>query len=92
MLETPLAENTLDNNQLNITVSNVNLENNKKETISLDENASSHNNLPEPNCLALTVRKDYNLVIVKNIFTATGRLSWKIILSTVVLNFLRMMF
>lgn len=50
------------------------------------------NTIPEPNCLALTVRKDYNLMIVKNIFTASGRLSWKIVLATVVLNFLRMIF
>lgn len=52
----------------------------------------SSNNIPEPNCLALTVRKDYNLMIVKNIFTASGRLSWKIVLATVVLNFLNMIF
>lgn len=91
MLETKLDKNALDNNQLNNTVSNVNLES-KEETTFIDNNVSSNNSLPEPNCLALTVRKDYNLVIVKNIFTATGRLSWKIILSTLVLNFLRMMF
>ena len=55
-------------------------------------NSTDNNDVPEPNCLALTVRKDYNLVIVKNIFTASGRLSWKIILATLVLNFLNMLF
>ncbi len=75
MLETKLDKNALDNNQLNNTVSNVNLES-KEETTFIDNNVSSNNSLPEPNCLALTVRKDYNLVIVKNIFTATGCNVW----------------
>ena len=46
----------------------------------------------EPNCLALTVRKDYNLTIIKNIFTTTGRMSLKVALSTFILNILRMFF
>lgn len=49
-------------------------------------------NIPEPNCLALVVRKDYNLTIVKNIFTTTGRLSWKIAFITAVINILNMLF
>jgi len=69
---------------------NENIERNIKNTDEIID--STQNSIPEPNCLALTVRKDYNLMIVKNIFTATGRLSWKIVLSTVVLNFLRMIF
>lgn len=44
------------------------------------------------NCLALVVRKDYNLTIVKNIFTTTGRLSWKIALITAIINVLNMLF
>lgn len=73
------------------------LENNEclKESIFSDSNVlynNIDNKAPEPNCLALTVRKDYNLIIVKNIFTASGRLSWKIVLATVVLNFLNMLF
>ena len=44
----------------------------------------------QTNCLALTIRKDYNLIIAKNFITTTGRISWKIVLSTFVLNFLRM--
>ncbi len=49
-------------------------------------------NVPEPNCLALVVRKDYNLTIVKNVFTTTGRLSWKIVLITAIINVLNMLF
>lgn len=46
----------------------------------------------QANCLALTVRKNYNLTILKNIFTTSGRMSLKIALSTLVLNFLKMFF
>lgn len=51
-----------------------------------------NNNIPESNCLALVVRKDYNLTIVKNVFTTTGRLSWKIALITAIINILNMLF
>lgn len=64
-------------------------------TVSLNDTSTfSENNsdTPEPNCLALTVRKDYNLTIIKNIFTTSGRMSLKIALSTLFLNFLRMFF
>lgn len=71
-----------DENEVNI----------KEETLEVEENQLNNDDIPEPNCLALTVRKDYNLTIVKNIFTTTGRLSWKVILSTLVLNFLNMIF
>ena len=65
---------------------------NAPNLISIEGNAIESTNIPEPNCLALTVRKDYNLVIVKNIFTASGRLSWKVALATIILNFLNMIF
>lgn len=51
-----------------------------------------NNDVTESNCLALVVRKDYNLTIVKNVFTATGRLSWKIALITAIINVLNMLF
>lgn len=60
--------------------------------INSDIEEKADENIPEPNCLALTVRKDYNLTIFKNVFTKTGRLSLKVALSTLVLNFLRMLF
>lgn len=74
--------NIVENNGLNTTSTNTNF------NINNDKDKET----PEPNCLALTVRKDYNLVIVKNIFTASGRLSWKIVLATIVLNILNMLF
>lgn len=43
-------------------------------------------------CLALTVRKSYNLSIVKNSIFTTLRVSWKVALSTFVLNILKLFF
>lgn len=51
-----------------------------------------NSDVTESNCLALVVRKDYNLTIVKNVFTTTGRLSWKIALITAIINVLNMLF
>ena len=51
-----------------------------------------NSDIPESNCLALVVRKDYNLTIDKNVFTTTGRLSWKIALITAIINVLNMLF
>lgn len=46
----------------------------------------------ETNCLALTVRKDYNLSIFKNSIVTTFRVSWKIAVSTFLLNLLKLFF
>lgn len=48
------------------------------------------NETVETNCLALTVRKDYNLSIVKNTILTTFRFSWKIAFSTLILNILKL--
>lgn len=40
------------------------------------------------NCLALTVRKEYKLTIVKNVIGKGIKVSWKIALSILVMNFL----
>lgn len=64
-----------------------------EESVVLEtENVENNDDIPEPNCLALTVRKDYNLTVAKNIFTTSWRMSLKIALSTLALNFLRMFF
>lgn len=95
LINQEINSETNDINNVEIDSSNIN--------IASDENLISNeefvvpienrdNDIPEPNCLALTVKKDYNLTIVKNIFTKTGRMSIKVALSTLVLNFLRMFF
>ena len=68
--------------------SNDSLVENNVSNISKPDNSD----IPESNCLALVVRKDYNLTIVKNVFTTTGRLSWKIALITAIINILNMLF
>lgn len=68
--------------------SNDSLVENNVSNISEPDNSD----IPESNCLALVVRKDYNLTIVKNVFTTTGRLSWKIALITAIINILNMLF
>lgn len=42
------------------------------------------------NCLALTVRKNYHIVVVKNFFRKSFRISWKVALSIFTINFLNM--
>lgn len=70
------------------------LEDSSLESLDLSNNETTmaQNEDNQANCLALTVRKDYNITIIKNIFTTSGRMSLKIALSTLVLNFLRMFF
>lgn len=49
--------------------------------------------MAEPtNCVALTVRKDYKLTIVKNIAKKGAKMSWKVALSIAVINFLNTFF
>lgn len=42
------------------------------------------------NCLALTVRENYHMVVVKNVFKKSFRISWKVAVSIFVMNFLNM--
>lgn len=42
------------------------------------------------NCLALTVKENYHLVVVKNAFKKSCRVSWKVAVSIFVINFLNM--
>lgn len=46
----------------------------------------------ETNSLALTIRKNYSLSILKNSVTTTLRISTKIAFSTFMLNFLKFLF
>jgi hypothetical protein len=44
------------------------------------------------NCLALTIKKDYKLVAVKNVFLHTLKVTWKVIVSTVTLTIFKYIF
>lgn len=49
-------------------------------------NIDNNSELTETNCLALTVKQDYNLSIFKNAFFKSIRMSFKVAISTLFLN------
>lgn len=65
------------------------LEDNKISDISEQEPIEKNENGETVNCLALTVQKDYNLCIVKNVVLKTLKTTWKIAISVITLNFLK---
>lgn len=80
----------------NIRTNNFEVENTTNNT-SLEANINSdierelNNDIDTAtNCLALTVRENYQIVAVKNFLKKSFRVSWKIVLSTVTINFLNM--
>ena len=96
------TDNALENNfdlKSNLEIikeDNIDTTNNTEQDITIDNSVIDENSEKEeaiePNCLALTVRKDYNLSIIKNSFLTTLRVSWKVALSTFVLNILKLFF
>lgn len=86
-------EQTLDNTdnveQENTSDKNVtNLDNTIQEERTTQENESSE----VVNCLALTVKKDYSLSIVKNVVVKTFKNIWRIAISIFTLNFIKFFF
>lgn len=69
-------------------------ENNENSDISNQEQISleSEENTEPINCLALTVKKDYNLSVVKNIVIKTLKNTWRVTVSIITLNFLKFLF
>ena len=76
------SNETISNNTEDVTANIVNDNENSYELCQKET--------AETNCLALTVRKDYNISIVKNTILTTFRFSWKIAFSTLVLNVLKL--
>lgn len=62
----------------------------------LQNNSSVENSLEAENnnvnCLALIVKKDYSLSIVKHVFVRTWKTTWRVALSVFILNFLSFFF
>ncbi len=86
-------DQTLDNTdnveQENTSDKNVtNLDNTIQEERTTQENESSE----VVNCLALTVKKDYSLSIVKNVVVKTFKNIWRIAISIFTLNFIKFFF
>lgn len=45
--------------------------------------------IQEPtNCVALTVREDYKMIVARNVFKKGAKMSWKVALSMAVIHFL----
>lgn len=64
---------------------------NLKSNINSDIERELNNDIDTAtNCLALTVRENYQVVVVKNFFKKSFRVSWKIALSMLTINFLNM--
>lgn len=82
--EIQTTENTKTNIEENILQEN--FENNNKENISQE----NFENTETINCLALTIQKDYNLSIVKNVVLKTLKTTWKVAVSIFTLNFLKL--
>lgn len=100
ILEENVDNNTQDNiqnnsNQDNLIDNKDNLQIEEKVSLDNIENIEESSNETEKqnpevaNCLALTVKKDYNLSIVKNVVVKAFRNAWKIALSIFTLNFLK---
>ncbi len=67
------------------------IDSNLETTITNDIKHDLNNNIDTAtNCLALTVRENYQIVAVKNFFKKSFRVSWKIALSVITINFLNM--
>lgn len=97
---TNLSINVSDKNYI-LNEYNKNLENANNE-VQTDQNSFSQESIQdssldeketvETNCLALTVRKDYNFAIAKNTVFKTIRMSIKVAISTFLLNLIKLFF
>ncbi len=83
-LENSVKTNTFETKS---TDNDINLESNINSNIERELNNDIDT---ATNCLALTVRENYQVVAVKNFFKKGFRVSWKIALSMVTINFLNM--
>ena len=81
------SSNNSDNCAISATSTNEELENTSNNTTTEE---SEQKETAETNCLALTVRKNYNVSIIKNSIFTSLRLSFKVAISTLVLNILKL--
>lgn len=80
-----------NNNSLNsvLTVNNFNEEEILDKHV--DNLPTTNNNIDNTtNCLALTVKENYHMVVIRNAFKKSCRVSWKVAVSIFVINFLNM--
>ena len=89
---TDLVDTESEINETEEVIKNSNLENNLESENSLENSSSNSEDSFEgvPNCLSLTVKEDYKLSIVKNVFLKSIRSSLKIAFSVLTLNLLKL--
>ena len=89
-----MSQEITDFDSVSNEISDIQTEINTNENVHIDTDANKNQEkeTAETNCLALTVRKDYNLSIFKNGIVTTFRVSWKIAVSTFLLNLLKLFF
>lgn len=65
-------------------------ENDINTSATLNENLQEEENENSnvTNCLALTVKKDYDISVIRNVFVKAAKNTWRVILSVVTLSFL----
>lgn len=89
-------ENTIqaDCKETKVVEQTSNLENNNSpETlnkISSESNFIDIENINTTNCLALTIQEDHKIVVAKNVFLHSIRMSWKVITSTIILTIIKL--
>lgn len=70
-----------------------NIEDNIEDNIENENyNETMNENQEVSNCLALTIKKDYNISVVKNVFIRTARGIWKVAISMFTLNIFKFFF
>lgn len=86
-----ILEQTIDNFSESLTSEFNNIETTEDVTSTSPNNSNEfdQSDLEVANCLALTVKKDYNLTIAKNVFIRTLKNTWRIALSIFTLNILK---
>lgn len=91
MLDSNIDQQSLKENNNQKQNDTLDIENSAKE-VSTAFNTTSEKETVETNCLALTVRKDYNFSIAKNTIFKTIRMSIKVAISTFILNLIKIFF
>ena len=86
ILDTNLNEQLMDDDELLNEDNSLNLVSNEESNN--EENQLNNNIDTTTDCLALTVRENYHVVVVKNFFKKGFRVSWKVALSMFTINFL----
>ncbi len=88
VLESKQEENSITNNELKQEQIDKEIVSNELLDPKTEEPEALEKENEVSNCLALTVKEEYRIVVIKNVFKKSFRISWKIALSIITINFL----